>query len=101
YAYHRDPPTFPTRRSSDLCLLLMPNGTISTIFPAGIVLPYKPIRSRWRGRDNVHNAAATPRFISTPRFVRAPLIFFQTAEQLARSEEHTSELQSRENLVCR
>src|SRR5207302_5698904 len=32
---------------------------------------------------------------------RAAFFFDQKSDQLLRSEEHTSELQSRENLVCR
>src|SRR5690606_39470034 len=36
-----------------------------------------------------------------PRFVRAPGQPGHAADHDVRSEEHTSELQSRENLVCR
>src|SRR5690606_41617291 len=93
-------PSFPTRRSSDL-LGPEPLATIKTL------------------------AEALPRFLETPartrdwtRFIgtddaRAYDIYLRSAQDVLgasspgitrpvwRSEEHTSELQSRENLVCR
>src|SRR5690606_41535378 len=38
---------------------------------------------------------------SYPVFRLCPQVFGRSAKHLRRSEEHTSELQSRENLVCR
>src|SRR5690606_39557104 len=38
---------------------------------------------------------------TTPASIRPEAIVFATAVPASRSEEHTSELQSRENLVCR
>src|SRR5690606_40541863 len=71
YGDRRDLPSFPTRRSSDL---------------------RNPSRSSSRRR------APRERAPPAPRRARAP---GGDAPSLRRSEEHTSELQSRENLVCR
>src|SRR5690606_40689046 len=85
-------PPFPTRRSSDLIaglpLLTMP------IFMADI-LPKRPLAKR------LHKVV----FPGNP-FSLSPSVVFYTLRKkgrilLSRSEEHTSELQSRENLVCR
>src|SRR5690606_41522867 len=92
-------PSFPTRRSSDLLL-----------FPALLVVSQIP-------GDGPHYPAlfvpdCSLRFdpcdslqYSIRQFLHAP---FSSANSLwshsqhrTRSEEHTSELQSRENLVCR
>src|SRR5690606_41149661 len=48
---------------------------------------FSPARSRWRARHQVNRPA--------PTTISPPMATF------GRSEEHTSELQSRENLVCR
>src|SRR5690606_40805997 len=69
----------PTRRSSDLV----------------------PVRSRLtlrRNSSSLHNSDGTmPSFRSLPTTSSSTLVGVGT---LGRSEEHTSELQSRENLVC-
>src|SRR5690606_41526810 len=72
YGDHRDLHSFPTRRSSDL------TG------------PRRP-RSRCSG------GAPAPATSTTSR----PAARRPSATLRRRSEEHTSELQSRENLVCR
>src|SRR5690606_41310812 len=74
---HRDLPSFPTRRSSDLRLGIAMAGHWWHVFLA---------RSSDRLGKAVRHGA------------REALIADSTPE---RSEEHTSELQSRENLVCR
>src|SRR5205809_5752554 len=73
----RDPPSFPTRRSSDL------DSVIRALADA-------PFRASpdWRGL-----ALADPTRLE--RFARF------LANRSSRSEEHTSELQSRLHLVCR
>src|SRR5690606_41405253 len=74
-----DLPPFPPRRSSDL-----------------------PFREAADGRDHArHPGAGRDRF--TPRRRLPPARGAEPAVGSARrrSEEHTSELQSRENLVCR
>src|SRR5690606_41530276 len=88
-AHHPHLPSFPTRRSSDL-------------------LPTASSRRRGRGvldrgqpgcgwRPSVP-AALRP---AAPPPSPAPTGAGRDAAAAARSEEHTSELQSRENLVCR
>src|SRR5690606_41545671 len=79
----RDLHSFPTRRSSDLERLLCLTDTLR---PA-----------------EVHAALA---LVGIPQLARAQVHRlsggeFQRALLARRSEEHTSELQSRENLVCR
>src|SRR5690606_41601515 len=79
-SFYNDPPTTqtytlsPTRRSSDLC------------------------RSSWRPRRGAMPACpgAIQAMPCGPRRQAQP-----SSRAQARSEEHTSELQSRENLVCR
>src|SRR5690606_41334158 len=93
---HRDLPSFPTRRSSDLGedglsvtgAQINANGRLiitlsdSSTIDAGVAKgdPGGGIDSR-------------------PRFSRSKI--FRPPPRTGRSEEHTSELQSRENLVCR
>src|SRR5690606_40987625 len=91
-----DPPPFPTRRSSDLqeprsqsAALPSPTRrpTAAAIVSAGLSSPVAfsgALSRRWR-------------FMPSPY----PGGRGRTALSAARSEEHTSELQSRENLVCR
>src|SRR5207302_7761192 len=97
----RHPPSFPTRRSSDLG-----HGTIVTSLdqPGMLLVEVRPPA----GTTGFHGAsksevgrvllgaAVAPRQIRPSD--RRPLDFDAF---WARSEEHTSELQSRENLVCR
>src|SRR5690606_41650880 len=82
--------SFPTRRSSDLDRLMNHQGT-ETI-------------SIELSAEMVHSSASASPFGS--RGISASLFFARCSRQaplskIERSEEHTSELQSRENLVCR
>src|SRR5690606_41884163 len=76
---HRDLHSFPTRRSSDLHLLRAGYPALRRLGGAG-------------GASADGKRRAVPARRAEPGRLRA---------QRARSEEHTSELQSRENLVCR
>src|SRR5690606_41665319 len=98
YDHHRDLHSFPTRRSSDLsgfrktnnnlsmaqkeAYLIVDIGTgnarVGVVTPAGDILAIK--------RENVQYHADAN---------------YEESIYFNRSEEHTSELQSRENLVCR
>src|SRR5690606_41665014 len=87
---HRDLPSFPTRRSSDLTR----NRRQTPPSPQNLKMPSKrprnhPRQKRRRPLLNPRPKKRLRQLLKTPR--RKPL----------RSEEHTSELQSRENLVCR
>src|SRR5690606_41483297 len=89
------PPSFPTRRSSDLTASphAIPSSPAITapLRPAQNISPQTPPAA-----PAVHPAIAR----STPRLSHPPAYRTPPATP-ARSEEHTSELQSRENLVCR
>src|SRR5690606_40033075 len=100
YGYIPSLHSFPTRRSSDL-----PNFTVNLGLRYDLQFPFTPLNSSYStatiadlcgisgvgsdGRCNLFQPGLTPG--KRPEFV-------QFGE---RSEEHTSELQSRENLVCR
>src|SRR5690606_41681423 len=78
----RDLHSFPTRRSSDLVVEL--------------------IRERYESVEIVRAAFPRIAVAAFPRRLRQTLPeFIEMARSPVRSEEHTSELQSRENIVCR
>src|SRR5699024_12284853 len=83
------PPSFPTRRSSDL-LMFFPYFLYGNLaaqrLPDYIRIDLTQVRRNIAANNQFHSALGTPD------------IFHQIA---ARSEEHTSELQSRFDLVCR
>src|SRR5690606_41659262 len=91
HAYSRNLPSIPTRRSSDLTKSVMVCSKSiydhAEIFDAGncdSATIYLPMASMYRpSRDSISAQACEVSLLPT------------------RSEEHTSELQSRENLVCR
>src|SRR5690606_41029281 len=87
--------SFPTRRSSDLVLpFVLGSESAPALFEGynpGLALP--PCRMRLLG------AEPRPDGSVLLRYAPDPLPFSQNRN--SRSEEHTSELQSRENLVCR
>src|SRR5439155_25243957 len=78
-ALHQDLPSFPTRRSSDL--FPSPKGSIA-------MAPFR-CRCRMDGRP-----ARQPGALQV-------FALHRRRERRKRSEEHTSELQSRGHLVCR
>src|SRR5690606_41652409 len=91
--FHLVLPSFPTRRSSDL----YPIGTLNRIFIRNclyqklnfihfLCFSYLFKRNQQISQCSFYNIKITARLIE----------YIQ-----GRSEEHTSELQSRENLVCR
>src|SRR5690606_41074568 len=98
----RDPHSFPTRRSSDLCcgsLLRRPATT-------GLMCPLR--RSGWRawlrlglGVIATTSCGAGGRSVRSPWSCEVSRRSWLRIGLTGRSEEHTSELQSRENLVCR
>src|SRR5690606_39512266 len=83
-ARHRHPPSFPPRRSSDLT--------------RGVVVHRvrEPRRRDERRRREQGRGVREGRGRRVATGARA-----RAGGRRARSEEHTSELQSRENLVCR
>src|SRR5690606_41916823 len=84
-----DPPalhSFPTRRSSDLTLILA--GALAAACSSQAT-PTSPMEVPVFSEPALHGGSANGGNFGTPLSGRE------------RSEEHTSELQSRENLVCR
>src|SRR5690606_40642099 len=82
--------SFPTRRSSDLSLLLL-DPLLKQLFGTGL---------------GAGGGSAIERFVSATigplvRDVPSDVAMLRLVLLFIRSEEHTSELPSRENLVCR
>src|SRR5207237_10340341 len=80
----RDLPAFPTRRSSDLSPL---SGSAATV--------------KMRSAQMMGEACPPPGSSVRQRTFSVRLQWIGTAVSRLRSEEHTSELQSHLNLVCR
>src|SRR5690606_41869485 len=84
-------PSFPTRRSSDLLQALIAAGTpVCTIFGKTWTLHVTEVLRTTLEQNLV--------------MIEESVAFLRAAGKMVvydRSEEHTSELQSRENLVCR
>src|SRR5690606_42106416 len=92
---HRCVHSFPTRRSSDL-----PGGM-------RMVRQLAPKAEKIYVGAVIRHIAVEEQLVLVGRFFYSFHVFVRQAEMMAdfvdqdRSEEHTSELQSRENLVCR
>src|SRR5690606_40929236 len=92
-AHRRALHSFPTRRSSDLI-------TVRAGWPLPPQNKRNPPQHNKRHHQPCHIWRHTGAICQAARTLgRAPRLF--AAEKAVRSEEHTSELQSRENLVCR
>src|SRR5437868_11435413 len=85
--HHRDIHSFPTRRSSDLS-------------PMSVSVPFTPDNTHGRGAEGAVRQAPTRARSIAPRYSDARRLHGDRSAP-ARSEEHTSELQSRFELVCR
>src|SRR5690606_41142312 len=95
----RAPPPSPTRRSSDL-LEGLPVPQRRQLHPAEHGVAHQDSEGALVGRDRPDRLRAEGQLLSVGLGAGAgELLPF--VEQARRSEEHTSELQSRENLVCR
>src|SRR5690606_41725905 len=83
---HRAPPSFPTRRSSDLRpLVLTAERQVKRLASVDFPVPVEALE-RMRIPKSFNPRSPQSR---------------RDGHREVRSEEHTSELQSRENLVCR
>src|SRR5690606_42044067 len=100
-AAHRDLLSFPTRRSSDL----RAEGRLYSLLPW---FSWSTNHNRYWANDSVSRlggcSALSGGAVSISPADAAPLMarvsFSMVGDSNSRSEEHTSELQSRENLVC-
>src|SRR5439155_26770555 len=91
---HRDLHSFPTRRSSDL-------GKGGILFSVVRVKGSPPIRLRSRGPRALEEIPLSELQVLARYMVERHGYLSGSEEHLRRSEEHTSELQSRGHLVCR
>src|SRR5690606_40258975 len=95
---HPPPHSFPTRRSSDLHPQKIQELQARR---EDVLMVMKELRRQLSVRETLQRQAPAP---TTLRRSPPPLPGRATGKfpaQPSRSEEHTSELQSRENLVCR
>src|SRR5690606_41713909 len=94
YLHHRDLHSFPTRRSSDL---------VESMDYSKLYINGQWVESNSKDFIEVENPANREIIGRVPRANKADVDYAVKAakEAFERSEEHTSELQSRENLVCR
>src|SRR5207302_10061246 len=93
------PHSFPTRRSSDLGSRKLPGSALELVQSR---LPAQAEIGSIMARDGYYRSASTA--TAPIGAAAAPATAYtgsHTAQTADRSEEHTSELQSRENLVCR
>src|SRR5207302_6884493 len=97
HCYHTHPAlhSFPTRRSSDLLLI-----EIFPVAPGTVVAPYNMADNGKILRDQLTRAVPIPVERQSRKAAESCRRAFGNGHS-SRSEEHTSELQSRENLVCR
>src|SRR5688572_18850148 len=101
YAVHRVLHSFPTRRSSDLAARRRLAGVPRDLRPRWrLRLPHRTAR-RARGRRGVDHVPGRCRSGREPLRRRSRDPAPGADERPRRSEEHTSELQSQSNLVCR
>src|SRR5206468_7506607 len=96
-AHRRHPPPFPTRRSSDLPTSSSgPSGTAAGGSPGAA--PKAPAAT---AQILSRSLAGARRSGITVAFSVNQAVAGRFAVMIDRSEEHTSELQSRSDLVCR
>src|SRR5690606_39826134 len=88
YGAHRDLHSFPTRRSSDLFNIAKRVRSETAIGENPVSVAYAAVTLAQQIFSNLKQDTVL-------------LIGAGETIELVRSEEHTSELQSRENLVCR
>src|SRR5690606_39820134 len=92
YPYSRDLHSFPTRRSSDLRRISFgaTMGTDNMVLPTAI-------------SNSAVKVSLVMICLSSSTLAKIIIInaLVCSSQPIIRSEEHTSELQSRENLVCR
>src|SRR5690606_41448859 len=94
-------PSFPTRRSSDLITIVVPfsaGGPTDTVTR----LIAEPMKKELGGEIVIQNVTGAGGTVAAGQVAKAePDGYTVLMHHIGRSEEHTSELQSRENLVCR
>src|SRR5690606_41748385 len=100
-AHSRDLPSFPTRRSSDLFREFMFHTVLANNGYVVLDMDYRA--SKGYGRDwrtAIYRQMGHPELEDFEDGVAWLVERYGVDRDRVRSEEHTSELQSRENLVC-
>src|SRR5207253_3954137 len=91
-------PSFPTRRSSDLIVNAVAVLIIACPCALGLATPMAIMVGTGRG---AHAGVLIKNAEALETLEKVDTIVFDKTGTLTRSEEHTSELQSRGHLVCR
>src|SRR5690606_41197314 len=94
YAHHPELHSFPTRRSSDLAWTMVLRRWATTKL-------VRPASRRSRACCTRASVTLSTELVASSRMTTRGSAIMARAKHTIRSEEHTSELQSRENLVCR
>src|SRR5207253_4482168 len=97
-APHHPPPPFPTRRSSDLDIVreMQVRSALATVLEKQrLAAVDAPVREQFE--SDLRSLTEAEQDSKELRSAKRTLLF----ERIVRSEEHTSELQSRGRLVCR
>src|SRR5690606_40397794 len=98
YRAHRDLPSFPTRRSSDLLAVSL----ATALSFVGYFTPARQLAADLVTFEIGMTAAFWLFFFTAATYINAGWLREKVCLHMCpRSEEHTSALQSRENLVCR
>src|SRR5207253_10337967 len=92
--------SFPTRRSSDLRSKENIRTQAAVLRPTPGSEVRKSIASS-RGASASHDRSISVPLPRSASWIRGDLVTDRPPGRIARSEEHTSELQSRGHLVCR
>src|SRR5690606_41605589 len=100
YSDHRDLHSFPTRRSSDLILSRLCLASTSRT-SRKLTLSFETTSLNACSAARASASGSSLFASSTMASNSGDLLSLKIYINSARSEEHTSELQSRENLVCR
>src|SRR5688572_13847156 len=101
YAVPRHRPSFPTRRSSDLRRVRVIEVTTHDCLTPHREFAGLPYRHIVVVRVDDPNVETRPRHTDRRGDVLEVVVGFAAGDGAGRSEEHTSELQSQSNLVCR
>src|SRR5690606_41827627 len=92
--------SFPTRRSSDLALDNLASQYSLGADPAVVIQDLLEL-THWLTRVKVIGGSPDDVALPETQRLRGKELAAKLGMPVLRSEEHTSELQSRENLVCR
>src|SRR5690606_39834324 len=100
FSAHARLPPFPTRRSSDLslrehCVTVLGNHDLSLL-----AIAERTADEQRKVNPDLQRVLFAPDSAELLDWLRGQPLLHEDRD-LGRSEEHTSELQSRENLVCR